>query len=44
MMQTDTVTKLGKVYGAEELTCIMFSVEQSVFIGNTFAMYMYHKK
>ena len=46
MMQIDCLTKLGEVSCAEELTCItdMFSVEQSVFISNTLAMYMWHGK
>jgi len=44
-MQIDSLSKLGKDSGAEELPCItdMFSVEQSVFISNTFAVYMCHK-
>ena len=38
MMQIDSLTKLGKVSCAGELICIrdMFSVEQSLFITNTF--------
>jgi len=46
MMQIHSLTKLRKVSCAEELTCTtdMFSVEQSVFISNTFAIYMRHGK
>ena len=46
MMQIDSLTKMGEVSCAEELTCItgMFSVVQSVFIRNTFATYMWHGK
>ena len=42
MMQIDSLTKSGKVFSAEELICItdMFYIEQSVFISNTFAMYL----
>jgi hypothetical protein len=45
-MQIDFLTKVGKDSGAEELSCITdtFSVEQSVFISNTFAVYMCHGK
>jgi len=46
MMQIHSLTKPGKVCCAEELTCTtdMFSVEQSVFINNTFAIYMWYGK
>jgi hypothetical protein len=46
MMQTDSLTKLGKVSCAEELTCItdMFSAKRSVFINSTFVTYMWHGK
>jgi len=46
MMQIDFLTKSGKVSCAKALTRIigMFSVEQSVFIVNIFAMYMWHGK
>jgi hypothetical protein len=46
MVQLDSLTKLGKISYAEVLTCItdMFSVEQSVFISNTFATCMWHGK
>ena len=46
MMQIDSLTKLGKISYAEGLTCItdVISVEQSVFISNTFAMCMWHGK
>jgi hypothetical protein len=45
-MQIDSLTRLGKDSDAEELPCItdMFSVEQSVFISNTFAVYTCHGK
>jgi len=46
MMQIDSLTKLHKISKAKELTCItdVISVEQSVFIVNIFAMYMWHGK
>ena len=45
-MQTDSLTKLGKISYAEGLTCItdVFSVEQSVSIVSIFAMYKWHGK
>jgi hypothetical protein len=45
-MQIDSLTKLCKDSSAEELPCItdMFSFEQSVFISNTFAVYMCYGK
>jgi hypothetical protein len=45
-MQTDSLTKLHKISKAKEITCItdVISVEQSVFIINIFAMYMWHGK
>jgi hypothetical protein len=46
MMQIDSLAKLGKVSCAEELTCTidMFSLEQSMFICNTFALHKCHGK
>jgi len=45
-MQTDCLTKLGKISYAEGLTCItdVISVEQSVSIVNIFALYKWHGK
>jgi len=45
MMQIQSVTKLGKsVVQKSSIEPQMFSVEQSVFISNTFAIYMWHGK
>jgi hypothetical protein len=46
MMQIESLTKLRKISNAKELNCItdVISVEQSVFIVNIFAMYMWHEK
>jgi len=45
-MQIDSLTKLGKIFYVEGLTCItdVISVEQSVSIVNIFAMYKGHGK
>jgi hypothetical protein len=45
-MQIDSLTKLGKISYAEELTCItdVISVEQSLSTVNIFALYMWHGK
>jgi len=45
-MQIDSLTRLGKDFDVEEPPCItdMFSVEQSVFISSTFAVYTCHGK
>jgi hypothetical protein len=46
MIQIDSLTKLGKISYAEELSCItgVISVEQSMSTVIIFALYMWHGK